>query len=120
VFLLLILLFATPFIFAQQKNIVDFEKLKANLNFHPETKTVQGELSYTFKIKAKTDSIFLNAKNMEVELSSNSPTKAKLKATSDKIWILHRFKSGKAYTLNFSYQVENPKHALYFVGWDNE
>src|SRR5690625_4643765 len=119
-FLLLFLLLATPFISAQQTEIVDFENLKAYLSFHPKSNSVEGEISYTFKIKAKTDSILLKEKNMKVELSSNSPTKAKLKATSDKIWILHQFKSGKTYTLNFSYQVEDPNHALYFVGWDNE
>lgn len=120
VFLFLFLLLAAPLVFAQQKDTVDFKNLKAELTFHPENKTVAGNLSYTFEIIAETDSIFLDAKNMEVQLLGNSPTKAKLNTTADKIWISHRFKPGKTYTLNFSYRVENPKHALYFVGWKDE
>lgn len=117
-FFSVILLLSLPvFVFPQQTEMVDFEKLKAHIQFLPESKTVKGNLSYTFTIQQKTDSIFLDAKKMQVELSKTSPLKAKLKSTSDKIWIYNKFKAGKTYTLDFSYKVENPKQALYFVGW---
>src|SRR5699024_5385383 len=63
--------------------------------------------------------IFLDGKNMKVKLSENSSLQADLKSTDDKIWIFHDFKPEKTYTLDFSYQVKNPKQALYFIGWEN-
>ncbi len=120
IILFLLIVFSFNFsLYAQQTSIVDFKKLKGNISLHPEKKSVKGKVSYTFKILKKSDSIYLDGKNMQVELLKNSPLKAELKSTDDKIWISHQFKSGKTYTLDFSYEVKNPKQALYFVGWKN-
>src|SRR5699024_8462672 len=113
-FLIIIFTFKTS-LFAQQISIVDFTNLKGKISLQPENKSVKGEISYTFKILEKSDSIYLDAKNMKAELLKNSPLKAKLKTTKDKIWIFHKFKSGKTYTLNISYEVKNPNKASYFV-----
>src|SRR5699024_10449139 len=93
---LLIFLSLNSIVFAQQ-TAVDFQKLKGKISLHPEEKTVEGKLSYTFQILEKTDSIFLDGKNMKVKLSENSSLQADLKSTDDKIWIFHDFKPEKTY-----------------------
>lgn len=115
---LLLLVLSLPVIYGQQREIVDFKILKGTVSFLPENKTVKGELSYTFEMKEDADSIFIDGKNMTVSLSSKSPLKAELKARDKKIWVVQNLEAGKAYTLQFSYQITAPKKALYFVGWD--
>lgn len=111
----LFFLFSYIGIFAQQTSVVDFKNLTANLDFSPEIKRIEGEVSYQFKILENADSIYLDGRNMTLKTSSKSKLKAELKATPKKIWIYYNFKAGKTYQLDFSYQVDDPKHALYFV-----
>lgn len=113
-----LLVFSLPKLFAQQTQIVDFKTLQANVTLLPQTKTVEGQVKYTFQMKNAADSIFLDGKNMDVQLLKKSPLKARLHSTDKKIWLVHSFKAGKTYTIDFSYKAK-PKQTLYFVGWKN-
>lgn len=117
-FTLLSIFFLTT-IQAQQTDIVDFKTLSAYLSLLPETKSVEGQLDISFQIKKNVDSIFIDAKNTSVKRLKKSPLKAKLHTTNKKIWIIYPFKANKTYQLKLSYQIQNPKKTLYFVGWDN-
>lgn len=102
---------------AQQTQTVDFKKANASIALNPENKSVEGKVVYTFQILKKTDSIFLDAKNMEFSFE-NQDSGIELKSTSEKLWMLHSFKAGKIYKIQFSYTA-NPEQTMYFVGWEN-
>lgn len=114
--LLTVSLLSFTFTQGQQKNIVDFKQLSGTLTFTPQSKSIQGQVSYAFKILSKTDSIYLDGKEMRIKLVKDSPLQANLKSIDDKIWIYHHFKPGQTYTLQFEYETISPKQALYFVG----
>jgi len=102
---------------AQQTSTVDFTKLAGTIHLLPESKSVKGEIKIDLKILKATDSIYLDAKNSEVNWKQKN--QFDFKTTIDKIWIIGNFEKGKSYSFNFKYQM-NPKQAMYFVGWDNE
>lgn len=97
--------------FAQQTDKVDFQEIHATVGFDPEKKSIKATASYSFKILKKADSIFLDAKN--IEILDVDFKKGKLANTGDKIWIISDFKAGREYNLSFSYRAE-PKQTLYF------
>src|SRR5690554_7119980 len=51
---------------AQQTDIVDFLKIEATITPNPKTKSISGEVELIFKILKDTDSVYLDAKNMNV------------------------------------------------------
>lgn len=111
----LLFLFLVTTTFAQQLQMVDFQKVDADIKIFPEDKKVIGFLEYKFDILQNTDSIYLDAKNMTAQLSSASQTKVSLNVTEDKIWIKHPFRAGKHYKITIDYEVF-PKQAMYFFG----
>ena len=60
----IIFLFFGNFLFSQQINDVDFLSCSASIKPFPIEKKINGFCKYTFKIKRRTDSIFIDAKNM--------------------------------------------------------
>ncbi|MEX2349974.1 MAG: M1 family metallopeptidase [Flavobacteriaceae bacterium] len=110
---LFFLLFFSVFSFAQQTETVDYKNIDASLEVFPENKTVEGRLTAGFTILRNTDSIYLDAKAMEVSLSSTSQTNIRLKTQEDKIWMYFPFKANNTYSVSFDYRAE-PKQAIYF------
>ncbi len=106
-------LLLSSFCVAQQLDTVDFQQVDAQLEINPSEKKVEGVLSYTFKILQKTDSIFLDAKNMQIQEMSTSGTKVSLRASEDKIWIRYPFEQSVEYAISFNYKVI-PEQAMYF------
>ncbi len=106
-------LFFTFLCAAQQQDIVDFQQVNAQLDINPFEKKVEGMLTYNFFILQNTDSIFLDAKNMQVEELVVSDTKVSLRATADKIWIRYPFQQNQEYNIQFAYQAV-PEQAMYF------
>lgn len=98
---------------AQQTEVVDFLKADATVTPNIADKKISGTLKYSFKILQKTDSIYLDAKNMRV--ISYALEGVEVKADSDKIWILSDFEQGRTYTVSFTYEA-TPKQTLYFFG----
>lgn len=106
-------------VFGQQFDFVDFQKAKGTLEFFPEEKRVSGQMEYTFKILQDTDSVFLDARNMEVRLLNTFPKKSfKLEYDTKEIKFIGDFKAGEIYSAQIEYQTQNPKQSLYFVGWE--
>ena len=98
---------------AQQIEIVDFLKVDATITPSLTEKKIRGTLKYSFKILQKTDSIYLDAKNMKV--IGYALEGVEVKAKSDKIWILSDFEKDRTYTVFFTYEAM-PEQALYFFG----
>lgn len=107
---LIALFFSSFAVFAQQTDVVDFLKAEVTVTPFPTEKKVRGTLKYSFKILKKTDSVYLDAKNMKV--LNFALEGIIVKATKDKIWLVDNFEP-KNYTAFFTYEAE-PKQTLYF------
>ncbi|MBW2961328.1 M1 family metallopeptidase [Mesonia aestuariivivens] len=115
-----LLFLASPFLIqAQQNQILDVQRISGTVHLLPETESVKGKLQVEFKILQSTDTIYLDAVKMKVELAKKSKFKPELISAANKIYLIENFKADKTYTVEFTYE-SKPQKALYFVGWDND
>jgi len=113
-FLFLVILFLGAYAQGQQQKNVDFTTAKIDLTLNSDVKSISGAVVYQFKALEKTNTFFLDAKNMdftEVKLN-NKPVKYEVDAK--KITIKKKLKKGTKHTLSFNYSAK-PKQTLYFI-----
>jgi len=106
---------------AQQTDIVDFKKIEAGIFFNEVRidTTLFDSYEVHFDILKKTDSIYLDAVNMQFDNVFLNGEKVKFENNGKKLIIYKRFKPSKDNKLHFLF-FASPKKAMYFVGWDNE
>lgn len=100
-------------IFAQQTDVVDFLRIEALIGPDAVEKKIEGRFVSTFEILKDTDSIFMDAVNIQI----NEVETKNFKITSEekKVWFVGDFEKGKTYKADFWYNM-NPKQTLYFFG----
>ncbi|RFN60165.1 M1 family metallopeptidase [Marixanthomonas ophiurae] len=98
---------------AQQTELVDFLSVTAEIIPNASEESVKGTVSYQFKILQKTDSVYLDAINMQVEESKSN--RVSISSEEKKIWLIGNFRKDKNYEVTFSYTA-TPKQTLYFPG----
>ncbi|KJJ39190.1 aminopeptidase [Aequorivita vladivostokensis] len=111
---LLFFVFAGNFMLqAQQTNVVDFLRIEASIGTKADEKKVEGKFLTAFKVLKETDSIFMDAVNIQI----NDIKTANFKITSDekKVWFVGNFEVGTTYKADFYYEMK-PKQTLYFFG----
>ena len=91
---------------AQQTGVVDFTKIKAVIEPNYENKSIVGNISVSFKVFKNTDSIYLDAVNMQI-------TDVALEGTSvssgeNKIWLVDKFEAGREYQSFFTFSAKSP------------
>ncbi len=111
---LIAFLFSSFTVFAQQTDVVDFLKIEAKVYPYFMDKT-QIALKASFKILKPTDSIFLDAKNMEIGVDTINEN-ISVNYKDDKIWLSStKYEIGKIYSVQFNC-IGKPKQTLYFFG----
>lgn len=106
-------------LYSQQVNVVDFEKIQADLKFEDQNK-ISGSVSVKFKILKAVDSVYLDAihmdfTNLELRTSNNMLLQGSdYHVEADKLIVFYDFAENENYILNFKY-VAQPKKALYFI-----
>ncbi|CAM3429940.1 M1 family metallopeptidase [Aequorivita lipolytica] len=108
---LIALFFSSFTLFAQQSDVVDFLKVGASIGTDASKKTILGRFSTTFEILKETDSIFMDAVNIEID--SNNTIDFKISSVKTKVWFVGNFEKGRIYKADFWYKME-PKQTLYF------
>ncbi|MAO47713.1 MAG: aminopeptidase [Aequorivita sp.] len=98
---------------AQQTNVVDFLRIEASIGTKADEKKVEGKFLTAFKVLKETDSIFMDAVNIQI----NDIKTANFKITYDekKVWFVGNFEVGTTYKADFYYEMK-PKQTLYFFG----
>lgn len=99
---------------AQQTDYVDFIKADATIGFNVEEKQVIGLVTYSFNILKNTDSVFIDAKSMNINSVFEAFGESKYVYNNKTIVLQKPFKKGNTYTVTIDYTVK-PKKALYFV-----
>ena len=109
-----LLLFLSAAAFAQQTKNVDFKTAGAYLTFDVPQKKVVGKVMYTFELlNKKTDTIFIDAKNMKFSNVTINGKKAGWTASANALKLYKGYKKGKN-TVEFSYEAQ-PRQTMYFV-----
>ncbi len=98
---------------AQQTDVVDFLMIEASIGTNADEKKVEGRFLTAFKVLKETDSIFMDAVNIQI----NDIKTANFKITSGekKVWFVGNFEVGTTYKADFYYEM-SPKQTLYFFG----
>ena len=104
--------------FAQHQDKVDFIKANIAVEPLPLQKEIKGTVYYKFRVLAKVDSVFLDAKNMAFNTVKLNDRKVKFSNNGKQIIIYKKFKKGETYALQLAYSCK-PKQTVYFMGWDD-
>lgn len=103
---------------AQQTKKVDFKTANASLSFDVPNKKVMGKVIYDFEVlDKKTDTITIDARNMQFKDVTLNGKNAKYIVTPTALKLYKGFKKGNN-TLEFAYEAQ-PKQTMYFVNEDN-
>ncbi len=103
---------------AQQQPSVDFLTADISVQVHPESKSLSGTVTYTFKVIEGVDSVFLDAHHMNFSEVRLNRKKVGHTVSDEKIVLHHNLKKDKTYTLDLVYEC-TPKQTVYFIGWSD-
>ncbi len=105
--------------FSQIQPGVDFTKAKADIEIDPIAQSVQGEVVYQFEVRNKSDSLFIDAHDMEFSSVMIDDRRPRFSYDGKRLSIFKRLSAGKSHELRLSYRA-TPKQALYFLGWEDD
>ena len=108
----------TGFLFSQPQPSVDFFKADVDIIPDPGFKRINGKITYSFKALNKTDSVFLDAKNMDFFSVLLNGRKVRYRNTKEKLIFYKRLKADKTYRLTLDYSTI-PEQTVYFLGWED-
>ena len=106
------------FMFSQAQPSVDFYRAAIHIIPDSSDKSLNGEVTYWFNVLEKTDSVFLDAKNMKFSSVLVNGKKVHHTNTKDRIVLYKKLKAGKSYNLTLDYSTI-PKQTVYFLGWED-
>ncbi|MFC7356983.1 M1 family metallopeptidase [Jejudonia soesokkakensis] len=99
--------------FGQQTDVVDYLRIKADIQPNPFTKEVTGSIEVTFRMKNNATQVYLDAVNMDIR--TRQLEKIIATYSDNKVLLKANFRRDSTYTAKFSYTAA-PKQALYFTG----
>ena len=109
-----LLLFITSFVFSQQTQSVDFKSVHGQITINPKDKSVSGAVSYWFDVLKVTDTIKIDAQNMNFSNVELNQKEIQFTTNGKQILLISAFKKGTN-NISFNY-VAKPKQTMYFVG----
>ncbi|NQX76110.1 M1 family metallopeptidase [Gilvibacter sp.] len=98
--------------YSQQKSVVDFTRIAANVKPAVNSAYISVNARIEFDVLKDTDSIFMNAHEIEIG-SFSSEEKFNAEATKDKLWFVGDFKAGNSYAADI-YYLTAPQQTMYF------
>ena len=104
---------------AQRQDKVDFTHADVGISLKPKEKKVEGFVRYSFTILKDVDSVFLDAKNMDIRELMLNGEKVEHGYDKKQIILRHSFTEGEKYHLDINYACI-PKQTVYFLGFDDE
>ncbi len=103
---------------AQHQDKVDFIKGKAFIKPYGGKYKISGTVNYEFEVLALVDSIFIDAKNMDLLSVDLNDKKKKYTYDGKTLVLKKKFKKGSLHRLTIRYQA-NPQQTLYHMGFDD-
>lgn len=103
---------------AQHQDKVDFIHADVTVSLEPQAKKVDGVVRYSFTILKDVDSIFLDAKNMDILWINLNGEKTVYTYDNKRIVLSKAFKKDEQHVLDIKYTCV-PKQTVYFLGFDD-
>ncbi|MEM9647601.1 MAG: M1 family metallopeptidase [Bacteroidota bacterium] len=103
-------------VLSQIQDKVDFISAKVTIQPNPLSKSIKGTVSYDFEVLKDTESVFLDAVDMEFSKVTLDTKKVKFSNDGKRITIKKRLKKGRSYTLRLDY-TSQPSQTVYFPRW---
>ncbi|WP_188368993.1 M1 family metallopeptidase [Muriicola marianensis] len=103
---------------AQDDTAWDFIKGDIGVELLPLEERVIGRVRYEFTSISKTDSVFLDARNMQIQAVLLNGKKARYSYDGRALVIRKKLRPERKYDLEIEYQCQ-PAQALYFLGWND-
>ncbi|GAA4270155.1 M1 family metallopeptidase [Hyunsoonleella aestuarii] len=104
---------------AQQTDYVDFKSVNAIIEIKPKSNQVTGEITLSFDILKTTDSIFIDAQNMQLENVRFNNDSINWSNDGKKLWLIKSFKPSHNNEISFRYNA-NPTKSIYFIDWEDD
>lgn len=98
---------------AQQTDVVDFLRVKAEVAPSVASREIIGNVTVDFRILQPVDSVYMDARNAQLITAGDGGFE--IKATESKVWFVGNFNRQSIYRAIFSYKMK-PKQTLYFFG----
>ena len=114
-FFLLLCSISATCLFAQHQDEVDFTHAKVTISVYPDSKQIQGDVTYEFKVLEQVDSVFLDAMNMTFQTVRMNHRKKRFNYDGKHLILYHRLKKGKSYKIGVQYSTK-PQQTVYFMG----
>ena len=131
-FLIVFCLWCSVFSSAQQTEYVDFEKVKADISFSPDSSLVKGGMVVDFVVKKAVDTVVIDAKNI-ISLANGvisytnvsykgkrlkgidnvADFNIKINYNKNKIFLIYDFKE-RGYSISFDYISKPKKNTILF------
>ncbi|NAS13102.1 M1 family metallopeptidase [Poritiphilus flavus] len=103
---------------AQKQRALDFLKADISIHIDSSSRSIGGNVHYTFKALSKVDSVFLDAQNMSFSEVSLNNRSVKYTYDGKKLGLSKKMKAGKTYSLSIHFNAV-PRQTVYFIGWDD-
>ncbi|MEP6262934.1 MAG: M1 family metallopeptidase [Gillisia sp.] len=100
-----------------QLSRVDFKEVNATIAVNPYLKTIEGQVTYFLKVLQPTDSLFIDARNMEFEEVQLNGDPVKFHSDGQRLWLVEAFKPSEENEISLSYKT-SPRQSMYFINWD--
>lgn len=107
------------FTWAQTQEAVDFLAASAKIEVHPLQGKITGDVTYSFTVNARKDSVFLDARHMHISGVLLNEKPVKFRNSGAEVIVYSRFKPRSTHRIQIEYAAE-PEQAVYFLGWDRE
>ena len=104
---------------ALSQQTTDFTKGRIDIYIDPLEEYISGNVDYSFDVLLKTDSIEIDARQMKINAVKVNRKDTDYTYKNDRITIYRKFRAGKTYSLNISYET-SPSSAVYFIGWHDK
>ncbi len=105
--------------YCQNHSGIDFIQADGDLRIDPIAKSVQGSVTYKLETLTKTDSIFIDAVNIEFSSVLLDGRRPRFTYDGKRIVIFKKLSAGKAHEIRLVYRAI-PTQALYFLGWTDK
>ncbi len=105
-------------LYAQQADVVDFKQATVEVEIDPFEKEVRGQVVFRFSLLKTTDSIFLDARDMNITAVALNDEKIDFIYDKRHLVLKGDWSPKTDHNLKIQYDCR-PKKGMYFLGWDN-
>ncbi|MEY8021736.1 M1 family metallopeptidase [Muriicola sp. SD30] len=111
-------MFQLCYVTGQEGSASDFLQGDIMLKVDPFNETVQGQVQYHFSINNTVDSVYLDARAMNISKVRLNGKKVRYSYDGRYLVLFRKYRENKEYSIDIHYSCK-PDQAMYFLGWND-